>query len=70
MKIQSVEDLFDAVGGSVQLAAKLDVHQTTVLGWRERGVPVRYWAEIMKFIKISADDLYRISERATNDGER
>jgi hypothetical protein len=67
MKIKTIDDLFDLAQGSVQLAAKLNLHQTTVIQWRKIGIPIKYWSKIMDFLKVSVEDLYRVSERALNE---
>ena len=69
MKIKNVDDIFELAGGSVHLSSKLDVHQTTVLQWRKIGVPIKYWATIIDWLKVSAQDLFAASERALNDNK-
>lgn len=67
MKIKNIDDIFELAGGSVHLASHLDLHQTTVLQWRKIGIPIRHWAQIIEWLKVTADDLFTVSERALND---
>jgi len=64
MKLRTIEDLFKQAGGTIHLAVLLDVHQTTVISWAKCGIPTKYWDKLMQQYKITADDLYRISENA------
>lgn len=64
MKLKTIQDFFEHAGGSNQVAAKLNVHQITALSWRRVGIPLKYWNRIMQEYKLTADDLYRISENA------
>jgi hypothetical protein len=70
MKIKNVDDIFELAGGSVHLASKLDLHQTTVLQWRKIGVPIKYWAAIIEWLKVSAQDLFVVSEHALNGNKQ
>lgn len=68
MKIKTFEQLIKAIGGEVQLAAKLELHQMTVEAWRKRrsGIPHRYWSQIMRLVKVSAEELHAVNNELYN----
>lgn len=63
MKIKTFEQLMEKLGGEVQAAALLDVHQMTVESWRRRktGIPHKYWDAIMRKAKVSAEEMHAIN---------
>ena len=63
-KLKSVEDLFFRAGGSVHIAAYLDVNQWTVERWRVIGIPDSYHPRLCSKFDCTREDLIRISDRA------
>jgi len=61
-KFHTIQDVYDAAGGSTQLAARLNIHAYTVENWRRSGVPIKYWSDVMEFYKITPSELYHISQ--------
>lgn len=64
MKLRTIEDLFELAGGTIHIAVLLDVHQTTVISWAKCGVPLKYWNRLMQEYKVTAEQLFQISENA------
>ena len=69
MKIKKICDIFERAGGSVHLAAKLDLHQTTVIAWERSGIPVRYWPKLIENYKLSPVEIYNASKHAIENGK-
>jgi hypothetical protein len=44
----SADDIIDALGGTGKVAAALSVSDSTVSGWRERGIPAPHWAALVR----------------------
>lgn len=73
-KLNSVSELFERAGpnrkeGTRAIAdhPEINLHQCTVQRWEKIGVPQRYWNVLIKWLKITTDDLHRITERAKAD---
>lgn len=69
MKIKKIVDIFERAGGSVHLAARLDLHQTTVLAWERSGIPIRYWSKLIDDYKLTPVDIYTASKHALENGK-
>lgn len=70
MKKLRVKDIFELAGGSVHIAARFNIHQTTVLAWERAGIPPKYWKELMSEFGLSEKDLFNASEIARNEFSR
>ena len=68
--LRSINDLFMRAGGSVKLAALVNVNQWTVDRWVKTGIPVKHWALIIKTFGGSIEDMYNISEKARRLAEK
>lgn len=68
MKIKKFEQLMAKLGGEVQLAAKLRLHQMTIDAWRKRrsGIPHRYWSAIIDLAGVSPAELHEINTELYN----
>lgn len=64
IRIKTVFDLLESVGGAARLAARLEIHQFTVDRWIKNGIPVKYWEQIIKLSGVSAETLYAVSRKA------
>lgn len=64
MKLRTIDDFFNLAGGTVHLAALLNLHQTTVITWAKSGIPTKYWNRLIDEYKVTADQLFQISEHA------
>lgn len=64
IRIKTVYDLLESVGGAARLAARLKIHQFTVDRWIKNGVPVKYWKQIMELSGASPEVLYSVSQKA------
>ena len=64
IRIKTVYDLLESLGGAARLASRLDIHQFTVDRWIKNGIPVKYWEQIIKLSGVSAETLYIISRKA------
>lgn len=62
--IKSIEDLFYNAGGSVHVAALLNVNQWTVERWRRLGIPDTYWPQLTEKLGYSKEVLAAISNKA------
>lgn len=60
MKAKKILALIELAGGTTPLAALCGVHAQTVENWKKSGVPLRYWAIIMKRFDLKESDLYSI----------
>lgn len=40
--------VIDALGGTTAVAARLEVHPSTVSCWRERGIPSGHWLALSR----------------------
>jgi hypothetical protein len=68
-EIKNIQDLFDMAGGSVHLAAFLELNQYTVDRWHKNGIPRKYWASIVSKYNTSVAELFHISEKASKRGK-
>lgn len=66
-KIKSIEDLFKKAGGSIHVAAALNVHQQTVVRWLKTGIPGHNWGNLAKIYGITPNELFAISEKAKQE---
>lgn len=64
MKLRTIDDFFNLAGGTIYLAAFLGLHQTTVITWAKSGIPTKYWNRLMEEYKVTAEQLFNISENA------
>lgn len=62
--LKSVYDLFYRAGGSVQIAALLNLNQYTVDRWARSGVPEKYWPQLVKKFGVSREELISVSDKA------
>ena len=62
--LKSVYDLFYRAGGSVQIAALLNLNQYTVDRWVRSGVPEKYWPTLVKKFGVSREELISVSDKA------
>ena len=64
----NVDKIIEILGGASFLSYKLKVHQITVLRWEKKGVPKKYWKDIIGLSKgrITAETLLnaRVSKHA------
>lgn len=56
----------------MQLAFKLGLAQSTVSNWPKKGIPEKYWSEIIKLSKgkISLVRLHALNESLRNNDKR
>jgi len=64
VKLRTIDDFFKLTGGTIHLAALLDLHQTTVITWAKSGIPTKYWNRLIEEYKVTAEQLFNISENA------
>lgn len=60
--ITNIQDVYDAAGSSLKLAAALDVHQVTVEGWRRAGIPQKWWDRLLELYQITPAELYSVTK--------
>ncbi len=60
--MKTIEDLFRRVGGSVQIAAELNLNQYSVDRWEKTGVPEKHWKMLTEFAQIPITYLHEINE--------
>ena len=64
--MKTAKELFEKLGGSVKVAAALDLNQYTVDRWPNSGVPQWHWQNILDFakrenVKLTLEDLHQIN---------
>ncbi len=64
--MKTIKELYEKAGGSVKIAAALNLNQYTVDRWVSRGIPHWHWEDIMKFAKVSISDLHQINVAIQN----
>jgi hypothetical protein len=62
--LKSVYDLFHKAGGSVQIAALLNLNQYTVDRWTRSGIPEKYFSAIIRKYGVTREDLTAVSAKA------
>jgi hypothetical protein len=62
MKIKTMKDILSHTGGTIQIAAAVDVSQNTVERWKHHGIPQKYWARIQEKFGIAPLDIYAANE--------
>lgn len=64
--MNTVTDLFDAIGGAAEMARCIDVKPSAASEMKRRGtIPVKYWPKLAavcraRRIRLSYDDLVRL----------
>ena len=62
--MKTVDDLFKKAGGSVHVAAALNLNQWTVERWRQIGIPIFYWEVLKKKYGVTAEELLQMTKAA------
>lgn len=69
-KITDIEQLFKLAGGTVHIAALLNINQWTVDRWRNSGIPQKHWGKLSVKYGLDAETLYQISMGCKDDDEQ
>lgn len=71
MKKKRIEipDVIDLLGGSMEAAFRLGLSQSTVSNWTRKGIPEKYWSQIITLTKgrISLVRLHYLNESLRNN---
>lgn len=64
-----ISDVLELLGGSMKIAFKLGLSQSTVSNWVRKGIPEKYWSEIIRLSKgkISLIRLHTLNESLRNN---
>lgn len=62
--MKTVKELFEKAGGSVHVAAALNMNQWSVLRWQKIGVPIFYWEVLKKKYGVTAEELLQMTKEA------
>ena len=49
--MRTADEVIDSLGGTVELAAALDIWPSIVSGWRVRGIPASRWPELVRLAR-------------------
>lgn len=63
-KIKSIKGLFELAGGSVHIAALLNLNQYTVDRWQRTGIPQKYWDTLTKKYGQTAETFHNLTKKA------
>ena len=59
-----LETIYKRLGGPIQVAVELKLHQWTVERWRVQGIPQKHWDYITKKLKdVTVSDIYAINKK-------
>lgn len=62
-KIKSLKDLFNLVGGSMEMGIICGCDQLSVMQWGARGIPHKHWDIILKRTNVTHEDLYNLDRK-------
>lgn len=62
--LSSIDDLFERAGGSIKIAALLNMNQWSVNRWVNIGIPLKYWPDIIVKFGVNEVELYAVSQKA------
>lgn len=63
-QIKSVEDLLMEGGGCAEIGRQLNISPWSIIKWKERGVPQKFWDALMKHYDITPAELFSITKKA------
>lgn len=74
-KIESITELFEHSGGSIEIARFLKIHQNNVERWKKWGIPYRHFDSLISRFKVDVSTLHAINKtihakRRAADGAR
>lgn len=64
--VKTFQDLYDACGGTLQIAYTLQIHQTAVERWQRVGIPQKHWDTLVKLSNgnVTPGELYSLTKKA------
>lgn len=62
MKPLDFEKFLQRAKSAAYIAAVLGVHQVTVEGWREAGIPEKHWRSLIEEFRFNATELHELNE--------
>jgi hypothetical protein len=65
-KINNMQDVYQACGGVMRIAADLGVHSRTIERWREVGIAEKYHAVLAEKYGLFPIELYKLSQKIRN----
>lgn len=59
-------DILNKVGGTLEIAYNLKIHQVTIERWRKIGIPEKHWGWFVGK-GIAVEDLYKFNQDCRNE---
>lgn len=61
-QIDSIQEVFNKAGGSMQLAIELGITQRSIIAWAYQGIPMKYWEALCELINVTPIELFVINK--------
>lgn len=68
-KLNTMQDLYELAGSSVQIAAALKLHQYTVERWKVAGIPHKYYEPLCELYGVAPYELFKLSNKVRDSNK-
>ena len=66
---QSIKNILERCGGTLEVAYRLKIHQLSVERWKKNGIPEEHWGLIKELGDVTVNELHKANQGIRNDSK-